>query len=122
MSDTVTTMKKCCGRCPYSKKNTLFLHPERAEEFAYQAENPYSDFICHKTGIVDDDNPDEDKQGDIIPTDKSLTCAGFYAMQFLINSDGEPEIVIDDDAHFSEVWDMVDHHQEHWDAEHTPQS
>lgn len=52
----VTVMKKCCGLCPYSRKNTLFLHPERAAEFAFSADNPYNDFVCHKTGITYDDD------------------------------------------------------------------
>ena len=87
MSSSV--MKKCCGMCPYSRKNTLFLHPDRATEFAYQAENPYNDFVCHKTGVIHEDHPDEDRQNEIVRGEKSLTCAGFYAMQYNINSDGK---------------------------------
>ena len=107
----VTTMKKCCGLCPYSRKNTLYLNPDRAMEFAYQADNPYTDFVCHKTGITLEDigNGDE-REGDIVRGEKSLTCAGFHAMQSLVN-DGECEIDIDITDHFSDPYEMVEHHE-----------
>lgn len=111
-----TVMKECCGLCPYSRKNTLFLHPERADDFAYQAENPFTDFVCHKTGVVHEDHPNEDVQTQIVRGEKSLTCAGFHAMQNIINGTEEnSEIEIDYDDHFSEVYEMTEHHQEHWD-------
>lgn len=110
MSDV---MKKCCGLCPYSRKNTLFLHPERAEEFAYSADNPYNDFVCHKTGVVREYHPDESRQGDIVRGEKSLTCAGFHVMQSLINGKN-PEIEVDYDDHFSEAYEMIEHHEDHY--------
>lgn len=106
-------MKKCCGLCPYSRKNTLFVHPDRATEFAYSAENPYTDFVCHKTGVVHEDHPDEDMQNAIVRGEKSLTCAGFHAMQSLIN-DNKPEIEIDHQDHFGDPWEMIEHHDEHF--------
>ena len=59
-------MKECCGLCPYSRKNTLFLSPDRAEEFAYAAENRYNDFVCHKTGVGLEDNESDDLGGSIV--------------------------------------------------------
>ena len=106
-----TVMKKCCGLCPYSRKNTLFLHHDRATDFAYQAENLYTDFVCHKTGVIHEDHPDEDRQSEIVRGEKSLTCAGFHAMQINING-GKPEIEIDYEDHFSDAWEMIEHHQE----------
>ncbi len=103
------TMKKCCGLCPYSRKNTLYLHPERAEAFAYQAENPYNDFVCHKTGVVQED----EYESAIVRGRKSLTCAGFHAMQSMLN-DTDSEIEIDIEDHFSDVWEMVEHHETKW--------
>jgi len=117
MMNEKTAMKECCGLCPYSRKNTLFVHPERAEEFAYQAENPYSDFVCHKTGVIHEDHPDEDRQNEIVRGNKSLTCAGFHAMQHLINGTEErSEVKIDYSDHFSDVWEMVDHHEEKYNG------
>ena len=111
---SVEVMKQCCGLCPYSRKNTLFLHPRRAEEFAYSAENPYNDFVCHKTGVVHEDHPDEEMQSSIVRGEKSLTCAGFHVMQALIN-DFNPEIEIDYSDHFGDPWEMREHHQEKYD-------
>lgn len=110
----VTVMKKCCGLCPYSRKNTLYLHPDRASDFASSAENPYSDFVCHKTGVVHEDHPDEDRQNEIVRGEKSLTCAGFHAMQSNINGT-KSEIEIDHEDHFEDWFEMVEHHQEKWD-------
>lgn len=114
-----TVMKECCGLCPYSRKNTLFLHPERAEDFAYQATNRYSDFVCHKTGVINEDHPDEDQQSSIVRGEKSLTCAGFHAMQNLINgTDEDSEIEIDFEDHFSDPYEMTEHHEEQHYKEH----
>ncbi len=114
-----TVMKECCGLCPYSRKNTLFLHPERAEDFAYQADNPYNDFVCHKTGVIHEDSIYEDEQSSIVRGEKSLTCAGFHAMQHLINGmDEDSEIEIDYEDHFSCTDEMTDHHEEQYHKDH----
>jgi len=110
----VTVMKKCCGLCPYSRQNTLFLHPDTAADFAFQAENRYTDFVCHKTGVVHDD----DEEQRIVRGENSLTCAGFHAMQNIINgTEGESEIELDYADHFSETWEMIEHHEEEWDRQ-----
>lgn len=112
-------MKQCCGLCPYSRKQTLFVHPKRAEDFAYGAENPYNDFVCHKTGVVHEDHPDEDRQREIVRGNKSLTCAGFYAMQTIINGNEEnSEIELDYKDHFSDSWEMIEHHEEEYNKTH----
>lgn len=110
----MNTMKKCCGLCPYSRKKTLYLHPSRAEEFAYQAENPYSDFVCHKTGVVYEDHYNGDMQSQIVRGEKSLTCAGFHVMQNVINGT-EYKIEIDYSDHFSDVYEMTEHHELEYD-------
>lgn len=110
----MNVMRKCCGLCPYSRKNTLFLYPERAYEFGLSAENPFNDFVCHKTGITIEDHPDENKQNEIVRGEKSLTCAGFHAMQSLINGT-DCEIEIDFEDHFSDTGEMEEHHAEHQD-------
>lgn len=106
-------MKKCCGLCPYSRKSTLFLSEQRAEDFAYQAENPYNDFICYKTGVIHEDHPIEENRSDIVRGEKSLTCAGFHAMQNILNgTEKGSEVEIDYDDHFSDTWEMIEHHLE----------
>jgi hypothetical protein len=106
-------MKKCCGLCPYSRLNTLFLHPERAAEFAYSASNPYNDFVCHKTGVLEEN---DEESAEIVKGVKSFTCAGFYAMQHLINNPNKKsEIKINTEDHFDDVYEMIEHHEEYYE-------
>lgn len=109
------SMKKCCGLCPYSKVGTLFVHPERAEEFAYSTCNPFNDFVCNKTGVTVEEGPFE---GDIMRGEKSLTCKGFESMQYYQNPDYFPEDYKPDPDAFDEPELMIDHHQEEWDRTH----
>lgn len=102
-------MKECCGLCPYSRKDTLFLTEERAEEFAFQAENPYSDFVCHKTAVELEESEYDDRGGDLVRGEKSLTCMGFASMQHNINGTGD--IRVDPNA-FGDTWEMIEHHAE----------
>ena len=107
MEEFQGTMKECCGLCPYSRKDTLFLNPSRAEEFAIQAENPYNDFVCHKTGVAYDDGEDSG----IYRGEKSLTCMGFASMQHNINGSNY-DFRVDPNA-FEDSWEMIEHHEEH---------
>ena len=109
-------MKKCCGLCPFSRKSTLYVHPDRAYDFALSTQNPYNDFVCHKTGETDE------AEGDILRGDKSLTCAGFHVMQNIVNNtEDKCKIEIDKEDHFWDDWEMTDHHQDEWDRKHKPQ-
>lgn len=105
---TVTVMKQCCGMCPYARKGTLWgLHEQTYSDFAYQAANPYVDFVCHKTGVVNDD----DENAEYRRGEKSLTCAGFHVMQNMVNeTEDKLEIPYDEDVHFSCIEDMLSHH------------
>lgn len=72
-------VNKPCKYCPFRNDVTPYLHPQRAEEIAYAAENPYSDFICHATIEYDGD---EDYQGRPMGNfTKSKTCAGFLTLR-----------------------------------------
>lgn len=104
------TMKECCGLCPYSRKDTLILRPERAERFAHQAENPYTDFVCHKTAVELEESDYDDRGGELVRGEKSLTCMGFASMQHNING-GDVNYRIDPNA-FEDAWEMIDHHAE----------
>lgn len=68
-------MKEPCQHCPFRRDVRPFLRVERAEDIAYAAQNPYSEFHCHKTIEHDDET------GEGISTNKSLTCAGFLTLQ-----------------------------------------
>lgn len=106
-----TWMKEPCGPCPYSRSKTLWLHPERAEDFAYNASNRYSDFPCHKTAdLVEDD----DGSGEYLAGERSLTCNGFLSLQVNENGGGPEGFEPHPDA-FCDTWEMTDHHREEYD-------
>lgn len=107
-----TWMKRPCGLCPYSRKNTLWLHPERAEDFAYNAQNPYNDFPCHKTADLQDDS---DGGGEYVAGSRSLTCNGFLSLQVNENGNAPDGFEPHPDA-FGECWEMIDHHTDHAEA------
>lgn len=69
-------MKSPCKHCPYRSDVKPFLTMERGEELAYLPLNPYNDFSCHKTT-----EPDEEDTGEMLVTEKSLTCAGFLTVR-----------------------------------------
>jgi len=73
-SDKPWFRKKACKNCPFKHKNRIFRYMERVEEMAELSENPYSFFHCHETGTTDD-------EGDFVPTEKSLECAGLLSMK-----------------------------------------
>lgn len=108
-----TWMKAPCGPCPYSRVNTLWLHPDRAHDFASMASNPYNDFPCHKTADLheDDDGSAEYRAGD-----RSLTCNGFLSLQVNENGRGPKGFTPHPDA-FGDHWEMCEHHEEHWQDE-----
>lgn len=111
-------MKKCCNRCPFAKNNTLFLHPERAEEFAYMAENPFTDFPCHKT--ADYLETDDGENDGYVFGETSVTCHGFKTLQMAQNAserDYDISGFIADGNGFECPYDMIDTHTEHWELE-----
>lgn len=70
-------IKKPCKHCPFRNDVKPFLHPERGEELANLACNPYSSFPCHKT-TVENENSDE---GEMLCTETTKECAGFMTLQ-----------------------------------------
>ena len=102
--------KKPCKHCPYRVDVKPYLTPERGEELAYHAQNPYNSFPCHKTTELDEDSED----GEMIATSTSKECAGFLTMQIAINGEKykpkgfEPSY----DICFSDTWDMICHFED----------
>lgn len=70
-------MKKPCQHCPFRNDVKPFLHPDRALEIAYAAQNPYNSFPCHKTTVSDEDSED----GEMMITENSKECAGFLTLR-----------------------------------------
>ena len=93
-------VKKPCSQCPYRRDVKPFLTPERGEELAYHAQNPYNVFHCHKTLEHSDDC-----EGGTYAGERSKICAGFLTLQHNENgrtsydSDGfKPSDNVYDDA------------------------
>jgi hypothetical protein len=110
-----TWMKKCCGLCPFGLKGTLWLHPRRAEDFAYMASNPYSDFPCHKTAEYEEET--EYSDGGYVHGEHSFTCHGFKALQVNCNREVEG-FTYDEDEVFSSPEEMIEHHTNDWIEKH----
>lgn len=109
-----TWMKKTCECCPFSRTKTLWLHPRRAEDFAFSAQNPYTDFPCHKTAECIED--ERDGSSAFYANERSFTCHGFATLQHSENDNLEG-FEADGDG-FEDAWDMIDHHTEKWCEEH----
>lgn len=101
-------MHKPCKHCPFRNDVTPYLHPDRAAEIAYAAQNPYNDFSCHKTTEYDDDCEDT------VVTEQSKTCAGFLTLRAQLGErlpDGfEPSWEIC----YIDTWDMIEAYEEQW--------
>lgn len=107
-------MKKTCAICPFSRSKTLVLHPERAEEFASMACNPFNDFPCHKTaGYAEDDRTGE---GGFVHGATSKTCHGFLTLQ-ASETGRAPEGFKPDGDGFDDWHEIVDTHEELWDQQ-----
>ena len=104
-------MKKTCAICPFSRSKTLGLHPERAEEFAYMALNPYNDFPCHKT--ADYVEGTDFSGGGYVHGATSKTCHGFLTLQVAENGRGPEDFVPDGDG-FECAYEMIETHEELW--------
>lgn len=90
-------MKAPCQHCPFRIDVHPFLHPDRAYEIAAAAENPYSDFPCHKTT---ESVEDDDGSGEMMRVESSKECAGFLTLRARLTSDGVPK-------DFKPAWDLV---------------
>lgn len=115
MCEKAYFMKQPCKHCPFRNDVKPFLHPERAEEIANSASNPYSSFPCHKTLVPDDDDYDD---SGMVRTENSKECYGFMALQIQENGD-EPEGW--DWSHrnkiYEDAWMMTDAYDEEWNKE-----
>lgn len=93
----------------------LFLHPERAEQIAYAAQNPYTDFWCHKTTVNDEEFGGEGTE--MVATNKSKMCAGFLTLRAqcgeAIPKGFEPSW----DMCYIDAYEMVEAYEIQWEKE-----
>lgn len=104
MTDERWFMKEPCQHCPFRRDVPPFLHPERGAQLAGLTENRYSDFLCHKTTVPDE----ESEWGEMRVTAKSLTCAGFLSMQIEWGGAPCPPGFEPSEAVYSEPGEMID--------------
>lgn len=93
-------MEKACEHCPYRHDVKPYLTPQRGEELAYHAQNPYNSFPCHKT-TVDEDDGDER-----LCTNNSKECAGFLSLQINEGAQKPKGFEVDKNAYDS-TWNML---------------
>ena len=67
-------IKKPCQHCPFRNDVKPYLHPQRAGELAYGAQNKYNTFPCHKTTKHDDD-------GEAVSMEINKECAGYLTLK-----------------------------------------
>ena len=108
-------IKKPCIHCPYRHDVRPFLHPERASDLAFIAQNPYQSFPCHKTT---ESQEDDEGNSDTVVVETTKICAGFLSLQH--NELGQT--AYDDDGFvpsptvYESSYDMSDAYEEAWDA------
>jgi hypothetical protein len=104
--------KKPCKSCPFRQDVRPFLHPKRAEEIAYSAQNKYNSFHCHATLGHDDE------EGDTMVISSSLLCAGFLAMQINETGTRKPFGFNLPTNCYSEPSEMVYAYEDQWERDH----
>ena len=103
--------KKPCKHCPFRQDVTPFLHPDRAAEIAYAAENPYSSFACHKTTVSDDESDD----GEMLVVETSLECAGFLTLRAQAGEDVPEGFEPSYDICYTDPYEMVEAYEAEWE-------
>lgn len=106
-------MKVPCKHCPFRSDVKPFLHPERAEQLAYSAENPYNSFPCHKTTEYDEDSED----GDMYITEDSKECAGFLTLRAQCGEDVPEGFEPSYEIVYTDPYAMADAYLIEWEKE-----
>lgn len=106
-------MKKPCKHCPFRSDVKPFLHPERAADIAFSAQNRFADFPCHKTT---EDSEDEDGYGVRVYGENTKTCAGWLTLR--ANELGEKYLPKGFEPSwelcYTEAYEMADAYEEEW--------
>lgn len=105
-----TFMKSPCKHCPFRNDITPFLHPERATELAYMAQNKYSSFPCHKTTEPDDESED----GEMLVTENSKECAGFLTLRAQAGEDTPEGFEPAWEICYIDAYDMGEAYENEW--------
>lgn len=104
-------MKQPCKHCPFRNDVTPYLHPDRAAEIAYAAQNPYNSFSCHKTTEYDD----EGDSGEMLVTENSKECAGFLTLRAQGGNDVPEGFEPAWELCYTDEYEMIDAYEQEWD-------
>jgi len=108
-------MSSPCKHCPFRIDVKPFLHPERAAEIAYSAQNPYSSFPCHKTTVSDEEYGGDGSE--MVETNESKQCAGFLTLRAQSGERIPKGFNPAWELCYIDEWDMIQAYQEAWDEE-----
>ena len=103
-------MKQPCKHCPFRNDVNPFLHPKRASELAYAAQNPYNKFTCHKTTEYDEDSED----GHMLQVETSKECAGFLTLRAQRGMDIPEGFVPSFELCYTDEDDMIQAYEDEW--------
>jgi hypothetical protein len=108
-------VKKPCKHCPFRNDVKPYLHPDRAAEIVYAAENPYSDLTCHNT-IEYDGEEDEfgRSSGDF---SRAKTCAGFLTLRAQSGEDVPKGFEPSWDMCYTDSYEMIQSYEDEWNGE-----
>lgn len=99
-------MKQPCKHCPFRHDVTPYLTPQRGEELAYHATNPYNSFPCHKTTVSDEEG------GERFYDNDTKECAGFMALQHNVTGCSLPEGFEPSELAYDDIFIMIDAYEE----------
>jgi len=102
-------MKKPCPQCPFRRDVKPYLHPDRAAEMAYAAQNPHSSFICHKTTEYNEDSEDMEC------TEHSKECAGFLTLRAQCGEDVPEGFDPSWELCYTDTYEMIDAYEQEWE-------
>lgn len=111
-SEDVYYMKKPCKHCPFRNDVKPYLHPERAADIAYLAENPYSSFACHKTTEYDEDS----EEGEMMVTENSKECAGFLTLRAQAGEEVPEGFEPAWKMCYIDAHEMIDAYEQQWES------
>lgn len=113
MSDYI---KVPCKHCPFRVDVTPYLHPERAADIAYAAQNPYNSFSCHKTTEYSEETEYMEC------TNSSKECAGFLTLRAQDGEDIPEGFEPSWELCYTSACEMIGAYEEEWNKTQKPTS
>lgn len=106
-------MKAPCPHCPFRRDVTPYLHPGRAAEIAYAAQNPYNSFACHKTTVSDEEFGGDGNS--MVATSDSKECAGFLTLRAQSGEDVPKGFKPAWEICYTDEYEMIQAYEKEWE-------